>query len=183
MRLSPWLDRLPRKIHAGISESRATIQLVAWIVAKQSPKVPLSAERCSFMAGKNEFCAFRVFGLLGGANTSRIAPNHAQHFAQISYFTYDSTSGRKKRLRRRKIDHPPRASKNSADALAGRVCQLSRIPCWQLVGKVENAAYAAAVNRPELGGTITPILIQEFGAVELIRAQRGMPHRSWQRYN
>ena len=79
--------------------------------------------------------------------------------------------------KRQRIDHPPNGSKDSADALAGAVYQLSRIPCWQLVGKVENAGYAAAVAQPILGGTTTSIPSPGIDHIALIRASRGMPER------
>ena len=78
----------------------------------------------------------------------------------------------------RVLIHPPQGSKGSADALAGVVYQLSRIPAWQLVGRVPNAANAAAaVAQAPLGGTVTPIRIAETGAMSMIRALRGMPAR------
>lgn len=79
--------------------------------------------------------------------------------------------------KRMRVDHPPNGSKDSADSLAGCVYQLSRIPPWQLVGKVEGAGYAAAVAQAPLGGTVTPIRTSETGAMSMIRALRGMPVR------
>jgi len=78
-----------------------------------------------------------------------------------------------------RVDHPPNGSKDSADALAGAVYQLSRIPPWQLVGRVPNAGFAAAVSNPELGGQITPIRNPGTGMdhMALVREARGMPER------
>ena len=65
-----------------------------------------------------------------------------------------------------------------SDALAGAVYQLSRIPCWQLVGKVEGAAFAAATAHT-LGGQVTPIPNAGPGVdyMALVREARGMPSR------
>ena len=79
--------------------------------------------------------------------------------------------------RRNRIDHPPNGSKDLADALAGAVYQLSRVPAWQLIDRVPNAGYAAAVNQPRLGGAVTPIPSPGTGYLDLIRAARGMPTR------
>jgi hypothetical protein len=80
--------------------------------------------------------------------------------------------------RRNRIDHPPSGSKDSSDALAGAVYQLSRIPAWQLTDRVPDAAYAAAVAHAPLGGQITSIpRAVDVGAMDLIRAERGMPQR------
>lgn len=81
--------------------------------------------------------------------------------------------------KRNRIDHPPNGgTKDSADALAGCVYSLSQIPAWQLVDKVPNADYAAAL-RPALGGQITGVPNRGIGgeAMALIRVARGMPER------
>jgi hypothetical protein len=44
--------------------------------------------------------------------------------------------------KRKRVDHPPTGSKDTADALAGTTCQLNRIPFWRLVGKVLGATPA-----------------------------------------
>ncbi len=82
--------------------------------------------------------------------------------------------------RRNRIDHPPGQSKDVADALAGCVYRLSKVPAWQLVGEVDGAGYAAAVAHAPLGGQVTSIPSPGLGArgvMDLIRAQRGMPER------
>ena len=57
--------------------------------------------------------------------------------------------------KRQRIDHPPQGKKDSADALAGAVYQLSQIQPWHMVDKVKNAGFAAAIASPTLGGQIT----------------------------
>jgi hypothetical protein len=79
--------------------------------------------------------------------------------------------------KKQRIDHPPTGSKDTADALAGAVYQLSRLPAWQLVGTVPNATYAAAIQNPALGGTVTEVPLNESGAMSMIKALRGMPTR------
>jgi len=72
-------------------------------------------------------------------------------------------------------DRPPSGSKDPSDAIVGAVCQLSRIPAWQLVDKVAGARYAAAIANPRIGGTVTPINKPQIGAMAMIRALRKMP--------
>lgn len=81
--------------------------------------------------------------------------------------------------KRNRIDHPPNGSKDLADALAGVVYRLSQIPAWQLIDRVPNAGFAAAINHAPLGGTVTPISAARLdgGALSLIRAARGLPCR------
>ncbi len=80
--------------------------------------------------------------------------------------------------KRMRIDHPPNGTKDSADALAGAVYQLSRIPAWQLVDQVTGAGYAAAVSQAPLGGgQVTNIPSASINYMALVRESRGMPER------
>ena len=77
-----------------------------------------------------------------------------------------------------RVDHPPQGSKDSADALAAVTFQLSRINVWQLVDKVKNAGFAAAMASPRIGGTVTGIPYSGFSsAMAEVRYKRGMPTR------
>ncbi len=81
--------------------------------------------------------------------------------------------------KRMRVDHPPQGSKDSADALAGAVFQLTRIPPFMLVNKVKGAGYASAVASPALGGTVTSVPGPRINVSEmdLIRSMRGIPAR------
>lgn len=79
--------------------------------------------------------------------------------------------------KRMRVDHPPNGSKDSADALAGAVFQLSRVPAWQLVGHVKGAALAAALTTPRIGGQVTGYASPGLSAMNEIRLRRGMPLR------
>jgi hypothetical protein len=77
-----------------------------------------------------------------------------------------------------RVDHPPQGSKDSADALAGVTFQLSRLNAWQLVEKVKNAGFAAAMATPSIGGTVTGYSgASALSEMDRIRISRGMPLR------
>lgn len=79
--------------------------------------------------------------------------------------------------RKNRIDHPPNGSKDLADAQAGAVYQLSRVPAWQMIDRVKGAGLAAAVAQAPLGGQVTSIPAGRIDYMALIRAARGMPTR------
>jgi len=81
--------------------------------------------------------------------------------------------------RRQKVDHIPGQKKDVSDALAGVCFHLThQVYAWQMVDKVENAGFAAAIASPKLGGTVTGIPYCGFrSAMDEIRYRRGMPAR------